>query len=310
MENDLCLSGDAIILAPITANIIAMRLKLNCPALLFTALTLLTGGNAHAQGVPLIVPETTFTGLARVLGDTANQRLMDQGSIIQIKLADPKGRLAAGSDLVIFRQGLRLRTADGQTLGVLAMPVAQARTLPRASEDQAIADPDEAGVSWIRVQSLRQEVMRGDSVMTHAEEKALRPTACITDPDEATTAVPPQVVALVGTPDVLSSTADLLAVSGGCAAGLRDGQLVTLWRPPVTVHGRKLDRAVEAPTNNGWTVFDDNPAIVRATTPSHRVGTAVVLTTYPNAAILKIRSASHPVQPGDLIRLNQNKSQP
>lgn len=298
-------------------NIIAMRSQYNRLLVLATSLIGLLSANTRAQTVPLIVPESLFSGLPRVTGDLTNQRLMDLNSILKVQLPDPAERIPPATPLVLFRQGLRLKTPDGQTLGVLAVPIARGQTLARVSEHSDIADPAAKGVAWMRLQSLSQEVMRGDSVMTLSEEKQLQPADCKPVESGSLNQQPTaQVFALAGQANMLSTVADLLATSGGCAAGLTAGRTVTLWRPHITTYGRKLDQAVDAPNNNAKSVFDDNPPIAESKTPEYRVGTAVVIAAYPEAAILKIRSASHPVQPGDLVRViaapgtNPTNSQP
>ena len=289
-----------------------MRLKFNRAAFVATAVTgfmVLTTAPSRAETVPLIVPEATFSALARITGDTLNQRLMDQHSTIRIQLTDPAARLQADTPLLVFRQGLRLSTPEGRMLGVLAVPVAQGQTLSTKAEANEIANPEQPGVAWMRLQSLQQEVMRGDSVMTRTEAQAYAPPGCEkTAPADATTTS--QVLAIVSQADMLSSAGDLLAVSGGCTAGLSRGSKVTLWRTTVATYGRKLDQPVDDTRNDSSSVFDDNPAIARTQTPGHRVGTATVLAAYPDTAIIRIQDITQAAQPGDLVRPSPAKTRP
>jgi len=285
-----------------------MRLNFNRATFLATVLIGLSTALAQAEPLPLIVPEATFGNLGRITGDTLNQRLMDQHSTIRIQLSDPTARLEPDAPLLVFRQGLRLSTPDGRVLGVLAVPVAQGQSLSQKAEAAEIANPDQAGVAWMRLQSLQQEVMRGDSVMTRQEAQDYAPPTC----KAAATDNPSmsQVIAIVSQANMLSSTGDLLAVSGGCAAGLARGSKVTLWRPTVTTYGRKLDQPVDDTRNDSASVFDDNPAITRTKTPGHRVGTAIVVATYPDTAIIRIQQITQAAQPGDLVRSSPTKTQP
>ena len=275
-----------------------------------TALIGLSPAIAQAEPLPLIVPETTFSSLARITGDTLNQRLMDQHSTIRIQLNDPAARLEPDTPLLIFRQGLRLSTPDGRVLGVLAVPVAQGRTLSQKAEAAEIANPDQAGVAWMRLQSLQQEVMRGDSVMTRKEAQDYAPPVCKTTATSSDSSTTSQVIAIVSQSNMLSTAGDLLAVSGGCAAGLTRGSQVTLWRPTVTTYGRKLDQPVDDTRNDSASVFDDNPAITRTQTPGHRVGSATVVATYPDTAIIRIQQITQAAQPGDLVRPSPAKIRP
>ncbi len=306
-----------------------MRLKFNppwsrCLGMLGTLiLCLSTTAAAAASGaseLPLILPEAVFASLGRVTGGITAQRIMDRGSIIRIQLAEPQNPLPPDTDVILFRQGLRLR--DGKhTLGVLAVPVGQGRTLPRLTEDQEIADPNTTGVAWVRLHAVRQEVSRGDSLMTASEAASWADSACKdTDAPQGDTpskweAAPPRshVIALAASNSqagLLSSSWDLIAVSGGCAAGLTAGQSVSLWRPAVTSYGRKLDQAVEARENDSGSVFDDNPAITRSQTPGHRIGSGIVVVAYPAAALVRIRVATQPIEIGDQVRPTHIRKQP
>ncbi|MFM8339911.1 MAG: hypothetical protein ACKN9C_07985, partial [Fluviibacter sp.] len=111
-----------------------------------SALMACLSGAALAQslGLPLVVPEAVFANLGRVTGATTQQRIMDRGSIIRIRLADKQDRLAPDTNVILFRQGLRLHDGE-RTLGVLAVPVGHGRTLQRLSENEEIADPNEPG---------------------------------------------------------------------------------------------------------------------------------------------------------------------
>ena len=278
-------------------------------ATLISLLMLCVPSASRADTVPLIVPESTFSTLPRITGDTLNQRLMDLHSTIRIQLADPVARLQPDTPLLVFRQGLRLSTPGGRVLGVLAVPIARGETLGQQRESSEIAQPEQPGVAWMRLQSLQQEVMRGDSVMTLTEARAYAATSCKTTDLDAE-AAPPQVMAIVSQADLMSSTGDLLAVSGGCAAGLNPGNVVSLWRPTVTTHGRKLDNPIDDTRNDSDSVFEDNPAITRTQTPSHRVGSARVMAGYPDVAILRVLKISQPAQPGDLVRADPIKAKP
>jgi hypothetical protein len=287
-----------------------MRPKFNPAVLLGITLMGLSSVSALAEPMPLVVPEATFGKLPRITGDTLNQRLMDQYSTIRIQLAEADERLPPDTPLLVFRQGLRLSTPEGRVLGVLAVPVASGQTLSHKAEAAEIANPDQPGVAWMRLQSQQQEVMRGDSVMTRTEAKTYAPPICKPlPPAERPTSIP-QVMAIVSQADRISSEGDLLAVSGGCAAGLSRGSIVTLWRPAVATYGRKLDQPVDDTRNDSASVFDDNPAISRNQTPAHRVGTAIVIATYPDTAMIRIQQIAQAVQPGDLVRLGPTKTQP
>lgn len=263
---------------------------------------------AQTLGLPLIVPEAVFNNLGRVTGATTEQRIMDRGSIIRIRLADNQDRLSPDTGVLLFRQGLRLRDGD-RSLGILAVPVGRGRTLQRLSENEEIADPNEQGVAWVRLQAVRQEVSRGDNLMTEREAKQWEAGSCdkITsaESDPMPDAEDMKVIALVSSnvlADPLSTSLDLVIISGGCQAGLAAGRSVSLWRPPVTTYGRKLDQPVEARDNNSASVIDDNPGIVRTKTPGHRIGSGVVVAAYPDAAIVRLRVATQPIQVGDQAR--------
>lgn len=305
----MLISGCHILWRRFQINIIAMRLKFNRAALLAATFIGLSSAIVQAETLPLIVPEATFGSLSRITGDTLNQRLMDQHSTIRVQLTDPTARLQPDTPLLVFRQGLRLSTSEGRVLGVLAVPVAKGQTLSEKAEANEIANPDKTGVAWMRLQSLQQEVMRGDSVMTRTEAQAYAPPVCDkTAATDATTTS--QVLAIVSQADMISSAGDLLAVSGGCAAGLSRGSKVTLWRPTVTTYGRKLDQPVDDTRNDSSSVFDDNPAIARTQTPGHRVGTATLLAAYPDTAIIRIQDITQAAQPGDLVRPSPAKTRP
>ena len=294
--------------------------------LLATLLLLLAPICAIAQtaGLPIIVPEAVFANLGRVTGGTTQQRIMDRGSIIRIKLTDDQDRIPPDTDVLLFRQGLRLRSAD-RTLGVLAVPVGRGRTLQRLTENQEIADPNEPGVAWVRIQSVRQEVSRGDSLMTASDAQRWGATSC----DEPTRKDPPpanpntstnpanpgdaRVIGLVSSDvlaDPLSASLDLVVISGGCQTGLKTGQAVSLWRPPVTTYGRKLDQPVDARDNNSASVIDDNPGIARTQIPGHRIGSGVIVAAYAEAALVRIRVATQPVQVDDQVRPMLLRNQP
>ncbi|MFM8798594.1 MAG: hypothetical protein ACKODT_06520 [Fluviibacter sp.] len=287
-----------------------MRPKFNRAVCLVIALMGLSSGSALAEPLPLVVPEAAFGALPRITGDTLNQRLMDQYSTIRIQLSETDARLPPDTPLLIFRQGIRLSTPEGRVLGILAVPVANGQTLSQKDEAAEIAHPDQPGVAWMRLQSLQQEVMRGDSVMTRTEAKTYAPPICKPAPLTERPTANPQVMAIVSQADMLSSGGDLLVLSGGCAAGLTQGSAVTLWRPAVATYGRKLDQPVDDTRNDSASVFDDNPAITRAQTPGHRVGSAMVVATYPDTAIIRIQQIVQAVQPGDLVRLSPSKTQP
>lgn len=271
---------------------------------------------AQTLGLPLIVPEAVFANLGRVTGATTQQRIMDRGSIIRIRLADSQDRLPPDTNVLLFRQGLRLRDGD-RTLGVLAVPVGRGRTLQRLSENEEIADPNEAGVAWVRLQSVRQEVSRGDSLMTEREAKQWEAGACEASPPTKAEPTPEtadiQVIALASSDvlaDPLSTSLDLVIISGGCGGGLREGRSVSLWRPPVTTYGRKLDQPVEARDNNSVSVLDDNPGILRTQTPGHRIGSGTIVAAYPDAAIVRLRVATQPIQIGDQVRPTHIRNSP
>lgn len=290
-----------------------MRSKFNRASLiatLFSVLVACVPFTSHAESVPLIMPEATFRALPRITGDTLNQRLMDQHSIVRIQLPDATERLEPNTPLVVFRQGLRLTTSAGRVVGVLAVPIAHGRTLSKHTEAAQIADPEQPGVAWMQLQSLQQEVMRGDSIMTRAHAQKLSPAACDAIPPTDTKPPATEVIAIVSQADLMSSAGDLLAVSGGCAAGLNPGNTVSLWRPAVTTHGRKLDRPIDDLRNNSDSAFDDNPAITSTQTPSHRVGSARVVASYADTAILRVLKISQPAQPGDLVRPDPAKAKP
>lgn len=289
--------------------IIAMRLKFNRPSLVASALLGLMSAQLRAETLPLILPEATFSTLPRITGNTLNQRLLDQHSTIRIQLNDPSEILKPDTPVVVFRQGLRLTTPGGQTLGVLAVPVARGQTLSQQAEAHEIANPNQPGVAWMRLQSLRQEVMRGDSIMSRTQSQAYQPPPCAPS-NEANPFAESQVIALVSQADVLSSQGEVVVVSGGCRAGLAKGSTVTLWRPAVATYGRKLDQPIEDSRNTGSSVFADNPAITRNKTPGHRVGTATVVSLYPEAAFIQIKHITQAVQPGDLVRTSPAKAQP
>ncbi|MFM8338607.1 MAG: hypothetical protein ACKN9C_01310 [Fluviibacter sp.] len=279
---------------------------------------------AQTAGLPIILPEAVFANLGRVTGGTTQQRIMDRGSIIRIKLADDQDRIPPDTDVLLFRQGLRLRSAE-RTLGVLAVPVGRGRTLQRLTENQEIADPNEPGVAWVRIQSVRQEVSRGDSLMTASEAQRWGATSC----DEPTRKDPPpanpntssnpanpgdaRVIGLVSSDvlaDPLSASLDLVVISGGCQTGLKTGQAVSLWRPPVTTFGRKLDQPVDGRDNNSASVIDDNPGIARTQIPGHRIGSGVIVAAYAEAALVRIRVATQPVQVEDQVRPMLLRNQP
>lgn len=288
-------------------NIIAMGLKFNRLVLIVLTLFGLCGLSAFVQAappLPLIVPEATFVTLPRITGTTLNQRMMDTHSLIRIQLGKSSDPLSPNTPLTVIRQGLRLRSPDGKILGVLAIPVAQGHTLSEAARIREIAEPVSTNTDWMRLDVLYQETMRGDSVMTRAEVKAVHRTA---DHCAAAAISPPpasEVIALASHMDLMATRGELVVISGGCQAGLGEGRPVSLWRPAATTFGRKLDQAVEDPKNDSNSVFEDNPAISREKTPGHRVADGRVVTAYDNAAIVQIHALSQAVQPGDLIRIN------
>lgn len=291
----------------------ACRLALRA-VLLLCLPALATAAQPAVGELPLVLPEAVFANLGRVTGSTTEQRIMDRGSIIRVQLADPQTTLPPDTGVLLFRQGLRLRDGKGkQNLGILAVPVGQGRTLRRLTEEQEIAEPDRPGVAWVRLQAVRQEVTRGDSVMTVSDAERWANNACEygsekADAPSATTKTAGQhneVLALAashGQAGLLSSSPDLVVVSGGCAAGLAVGQPVSLLRPPVLSYGRKLDQPVEARENDSASVFDDNPGITRTQTPEHRIGSGVVVAVYPEAALVRIRIVTQPIEIGDRIR--------
>ena len=269
---------------------------------------------AQTPGLPIVVPEAVFKNLGRVTGATTQQRIMDRGSIVRVKLADDQERIPPDTEVVLFRQGLRLRSGE-RTLGVLAVPVGRGRTLQRLTENQEIADPNEAGVAWVRIHAVRQEVSRGDSLMTASEAQRWGASTCdeptgkdpSPNPDDA------RVIGLVSSDvlaDPLSTSLDLVVVSGGCQSGLKTGRAVSLWRPPVTTYGRHLDQPVEARDNNSASVLDDNPGIARTQIPGHRIGSGIVVAAYPDVALVRVRIATQPVQINDQARPTQLKNQP
>ncbi len=273
---------------------------------------------AQSAGLPIIVPEAVFANLGRVTGGTTQQRIMDRGSIIRIKLADDQERIAPDTEVVLFRQGLRLRNAD-RTLGVLAVPVGRGRTLQRLTENQEIADPNEPGVAWVRIQSVRQEVSRGDSLMTASAAQLWAANGCEDsqrkDPPQENPANPrdARVIGLVSSDvlaDPMSASLDLVVLDGGCQSGFRNGQAVSLWRPPVTSYGRRLDQPVDARDNNSTSVIDDNPGITRTQIPGHRIGSGVVVAAYADTALVRIRVATQPVQIDDQVRPMLLRNQP
>jgi hypothetical protein len=306
-------------------HIIAMHRRFNPLLQTRLALTaLLWGVSMHAlgqsAGLPIIVPEAVFANLGRVTGGTTQQRIMDRGSIIRIKLADDQERIAPDTEVVLFRQGLRLRNAD-RTLGVLAVPVGRGRTLQRLTENQEIADPNEPGVAWVRIQSVRQEVSRGDSLMTASAaqqwganncEETPRTEAVQKDPTP-TNPADARVIGLVSSDvlaDPMSASLDLVVMDGGCQSGYRNGQAVSLWRPPVISYGRKLDQPVDTRDNNSSSVIDDNPGISRTQIPGHRIGSGVVVAAYADSALVRIRVATQPVQVDDQVRPMRLRNQP
>lgn len=288
-------------------NIIAMGLKFNRLVLTVLTLCALCGLSAFVQAappLPLIVPEATFVTLPRITGTTLNQRMMDTRSIIRIQLGEASDAFTPNTPLTVIRQGLRLRAPGGKTLGVLAIPVAQGHTLSEAARAREIAEPVSTNVDWMRLDVLYQETMRGDSVMTRTEVKAIYQSA---DHCAAAAISPPpasEVIALASHMDLMATRGELVVVSGGCQAGLGEGRQVTLWRPATTTFGRKLDQAVEDPKNDSNSVFEDNPVINREQTPGHRVADGRVVAAYDSTAIVQIHALSQAVQPGDLVRIH------
>lgn len=289
------------------------------------ALSAATEAMAQAPGLPMIVPETVFANLGRVTGATLQQQIMDRGSIVRVQFANPKDRLGPDTPVVLFRQGLRLRSAGEsgeRTLGILAVPVGRGRTLQALTENAEIADPNEPGVAWVRLQSVRQEVSRGDSLMSERDAQRWQADACEAPKDKGPQRESPpkpvaapelQVIALVSSDvlaDPLSTSLDLVVISGGCQAGLKTGQGLSLWRPPVTTFGRKLDQAIDARDNSSTSVLDDNPGITRTQVPGHRIGSGVIVATYPEAAIVRLRVATQPVQIGDQVRPSHIRNTP
>ncbi|MEY3982138.1 MAG: hypothetical protein RLZZ281_1007 [Pseudomonadota bacterium] len=277
---------------------------------------------AQAPNLPIIVPEAVFANLGRVTGATLQQQIMDRGSIVRVQFADPKDRLAPDTPVVLFRQGLRLRNegkSGDRNLGILAVPVGRGRTLQALTENAEIADPNEPGVAWVRLQSVRQEISRGDSLMSERDAQRWQASACETPSEQEAPQPKPrsstelQVIALVSSDvlaDPLSTSLDLVIISGGCQAGLKTGQSLSLWRPPVTTFGRKLDQPIEARDNSSTSVLDDNPGITRTQVPGHRIGSGVIVATYAEAAIVRLRVATQPVQLGDQVRPTHIRNTP
>jgi len=302
-------------------NIIAMGLKFNrfVLTILFPygrfGLYGLCGFAALAHAgppLPMIVPEATFIKLPRITGTTLNQRMMDTNSIIRIQRDASSEAFAPNTPVTVIRHGLRLQTPAGQSLGVLAIPVAQGHTLSDAARTRDIANAtttvDKAtgkaigDTDWIRLDVLYQETMRGDSVMTRADVKAAHPSAehCATTPSSASPTA--AVIALAGQMDMMATRGELVVISGGCTNGLSEGQQVTFWRPATTSFGRKLDPAIDDPKNDSNSVFADNPAISREQTPGYRVADGRIVAAYSDAAIVQIHAIAHAVQPGDLVQ--------
>lgn len=296
--------------------------------LLLVTLTALASGPANAgtpeqaMALPLIVPEPVFASLGRVTGNLNQQRIMDRGSIIRISFPDNQQTLPADTGVVFFRQGLRL-SQDGRSLGILAIPVGTGQSLTRTSEAQEVADPVAAGTAWVRLERLRQEITRGDSIMTRTQTEAWAAAdpACAGnrkgEPDQSgkdgAAPAPFSVIALAdnqASAGILSTSQDLVIISGGCKAGLTTGQTVSLWRPTSRGFGRKLDQAVEDRDNDSASVLDDNPGITRTLAPGHRIGNGVIVATYADAAIVRIRVATQPVQVGDQARPTHVRTQP
>lgn len=287
-------------------NIIAMAYKFNCLALmlgLWAGLWPTIGTAQSSQPLPLILPESTFQSLPRVTGNLINQRMMDSHSIIRVRFTDPSQALPPSTALIVFRQGLRLKAADGKELGILAIPVAQGETLSQITLNQDIANPADTSSGWFRISTLRQEIMRGDSIISRADAIKYQPEGC----SRAATLnekvlQPMKVLAQAGQTDMMASGGALIIVSGGCQNGLVNGDLVTIWRDETTSFGRRLDQPVEDSKNNAKAVFEDNPDISRELSPSHRVGSGTVVVSYPSVAIVQIYQVSQAVQSGDLIR--------
>ena len=299
-------------------HIIAMGQQFNRVRVLLSALCLIIGlqipcaSFCQAQTLPLILPEEAFKTLPRITGDTRNQRMMDMYSIIRIQGINETNPWPPETAVTVFRQGLRLRAPSGQSLGVLAIPVAQGRTLSDALRNREIAQPEQNGATWMRLDKMRQEVMRGDSVMTLTEIAERANFACQTSTDTGKNSQGSSiitVIALASQTDKMSTDGDLVVISGGCDAGLRQGSMVSFWRPSVTSFGRRLDQPVENPDNNAGSVFEDNPALSREQTPSHRVGSGIVRAIFPNAAIVQVRTMTEAIQPGDITRPNPTQRQ-
>lgn len=264
-----------------------------------------------AQTLPLIIPEAEFRTLPRITGNTLNQRMMDAYSVIRLQFSDASQTLAPDTPITVFRQGLRLRTPDGQALGVLAIPVAQGSTLSAAALERDVANPSQRGVGWLRLKSMRQEVIRGDSVMTQGELATHQPVSCPPTPSPSLPSTSrAEVIALASQTDIMSGSGDLVVVSGGCALGLNNGREVTFWRPANVTYGRRLDQPVEDPTNDGNSVFEDNPDIAKESSSSHRVGQGIVIASYTSAAMVRVRGISQAVQTGDIVRPTSSRSSP
>ncbi len=293
-------------------NIIAMGLKFNRLVLsIGTPITLWSAASMAQQTLPLIIPEAEFRALPRITGNTLNQRMMDAYSIIRVQFSDTSQTLAPDTPVTVFRQGLRLRALDGQALGVLAIPVAQGSALSATALERDVANPSQKGVGWLRLKSMRQEVIRGDSVMTQGELATHQPVSCPPTPRRSLPSAPrAEVIALASQTDIMSGSGDLVVVSGGCALGLNKGNEVSFWRPAGVTYGRRLDQPVEAPVNDGNSVFEDNPDIAKEASSSHRVGQGTVVASYPSATIVRIRGISQAVQSGDIVRPTVNSQQP
>lgn len=256
--------------------------------------------------LPLILPDAVFADLSRITGGVTEQRLLDQGSIARVHLNDSRANLPPDTPVVFFRQGVRLN-AKGQTLGVLAVPVGEGVSLRRSTEAHEIADPGEPGIAWVRISSVRLEIMRGDSLMTRDEATRWAAAPCPTGKSPLA-AIPQstlpnaEVLALATDNDLLSATLGFVVASGGCNAGFSTGQSVSLWRTPVVNYGRKLDKAVDSGKYNSASVFEDNPAISETQTPGYRIGQGIVIAAYPETAIIQIRTTTHPIEVGDHVR--------
>ena len=288
-----------------------MGLKFNRLVLSICTPITLWSATSMAQTLPLIIPEAEFRALPRITGNTLNQRVMDAYSIIRVQFNDTSQTLAPDTPITVFRQGLRLRAPDGQALGVLAIPIAQGSALNAAALERDVAHPTQKGVGWLRLTSIRQEVIRGDSVMTHSELATHQPVSCLSAPSSSTPPTPrAEVIALASQTDIMSGSGDLVVVAGGCATGLRQGHDVAFWRPASITYGRRLDQAIEDPVNDGNSVFEDNPAITKEPSSSHRIGHGTVIASYPSAAIVRIRGVSQAVQSGDTVRPTANSQQP